>query len=212
MQVAPCLIKEINPVSNQSTYFFNLSAKPVFTVEPSLQFSAYENRDSRFDCKASGSPKPNIEWKRSGGRPLPKDGRHIVIGTTLILRNPRRTDSDIYICEASNAGGTAVAGVDVTVNKFGTFVNKILIFVNNHFYFIKVVFMNIKEHSCRQTLFKTEIVFCFGNLINSNLKSSPFTSGIKKIDLNFFRYPFVKYIDLSFSILSGYTYIYIYMY
>ena len=88
-------------------------------MEPPRQFTAYENRESRFECDAAGFPEPKIEWKRSGDRPLPRDGRHIVSGTTLILRNPRREDSDIYVCHASNPGGTAVAGVDVTVSKFG---------------------------------------------------------------------------------------------
>ena len=73
-------------------------------------------------CRAKGSPNPTLNWKREDG----KMGRVIVSedGTSLRLVEVSASDSGIYVCEAENEAGVAVAKTTVNIVAAPEIVNK----------------------------------------------------------------------------------------
>ncbi|XP_009995235.1 PREDICTED: neural cell adhesion molecule L1-like protein [Chaetura pelagica] len=66
-------------------------------------------------CRATGSPKPTIQWKLNG---MPIDRRTFrgtVSSTEISLTNLQIQDSAVYQCEASNKHGTILASANINV-------------------------------------------------------------------------------------------------
>jgi len=74
-----------------------------------------------FQCIASGTPEPQIEWSRPGGVRLPS---HAVVDNGFLrIRRVSREDQGEYVCTALNAAGQAqVTGV--LVIREGKFTNQ----------------------------------------------------------------------------------------
>ena len=67
-----------------------------------------------ISCSVDGKPIPKVKWMK-GNQSLPSDGRMAVSGTTLTIGEVQVSDSGLYVCNASSAGGVTTAVSTVTV-------------------------------------------------------------------------------------------------
>jgi len=93
----------------------------VVVVAPEDQ-KVSQNGIANFYCRATGSPTPNVEWRKSGQRIGRHHKRYLMVdagdgGLVLRIEPVRaRRDEDTYQCHADNGVGTpsvASARLDV---------------------------------------------------------------------------------------------------
>ena len=65
-------------------------------------------------CSATGQPLPKVTWTK-GNETLPSDGRMAVPGGRLVIAEAQPSDSGLYVCTASSAGGEVSATSRVIV-------------------------------------------------------------------------------------------------
>ncbi|XP_061395423.1 hemicentin-1-like, partial [Musca vetustissima] len=106
---------QINTVTAKTQFgYLNVVVPP--NIDDSLSSSdviVRENSNISLRCKATGSPKPVIKWKRDDNSRITISKNHIVSeweGDTLELTRISRLDMGAYLCIASN-------GVPPTVSK-----------------------------------------------------------------------------------------------
>ncbi|RWS13478.1 low-density lipoprotein receptor-related protein 2-like protein, partial [Dinothrombium tinctorium] len=79
--------------------------KPYVEINPT-RYEARRGGTARFDCRASGTPQPEIQWVFSNG-PLPEGSS--VVGGILTLQSVTEAHAGSYRCIATNAYGTTEA-------------------------------------------------------------------------------------------------------
>uniref|UniRef100_A0A8C6S6Q1 Ig-like domain-containing protein n=1 Tax=Neogobius melanostomus TaxID=47308 RepID=A0A8C6S6Q1_9GOBI len=84
---------------------------PMASVTPT-QLTAIQGRTVTMECRATGSPTPEITWSKLRA-PLP--WKHTVVGGVLTLKDVGRQDSGQYICNATNIHGYSEAYSDMEV-------------------------------------------------------------------------------------------------
>ncbi|XP_037077777.1 LOW QUALITY PROTEIN: peroxidasin homolog [Pollicipes pollicipes] len=90
-------------------------AGPVLTERPPMTLTAALGESIALTCRASGSPLPEITWRRVGGN-LFADGRHsATTDGALTLRTLTAQDGGIYECNVDNGVGHAVATTHLAV-------------------------------------------------------------------------------------------------
>ncbi|GFT96185.1 down syndrome cell adhesion molecule-like protein 1 homolog [Nephila pilipes] len=96
--------------TNQVTAPLFVTAPPQWVIEPSdLQIRAGKN--AILDCKAEGSPKVKVLWKRRSESQQNSeslhlgDNFHVFENGSLLISNAPKSKSGIYVCEASNGIG-----------------------------------------------------------------------------------------------------------
>lgn len=107
--------------TNHVTAPLFVTAPPQWIIEPSnLQIRA--GKSAILDCKAEGSPKVKILWKRKTESHQNShsvhlgDNFHIYENGSLFISNAHKSKSGIYTCEASNGVGTLLQkSVQLTV-------------------------------------------------------------------------------------------------
>ena len=81
---------------------------------------------ARLDCAATGQPPPQISWQKDGGSDFPaaRERRMYVEPTddAFFIVRFSSTDQGVYSCTATNAAGTIMA--NVTLSVLGTFLLK----------------------------------------------------------------------------------------
>nr|XP_042899469.1 Down syndrome cell adhesion molecule-like protein Dscam2 [Parasteatoda tepidariorum] len=102
------------------TAVMNVKASPKWVKKPKDQ-EVIVNQKVVFACQAEGIPEPIHRWKyRPGDGPtLPADFRSVVSSShmyvlengSLVIRDVEKQDSGLYLCEASNGVGAALAEV-----------------------------------------------------------------------------------------------------
>ncbi|XP_041835720.1 neurofascin homolog (chicken) a isoform X6 [Melanotaenia boesemani] len=96
--------------------FVQVKAAPYWLDKPSnLVLAPDEN--GRLVCRATGNPKPNIQWLING-QPLetaPPYPNREVLGDTIIFRSVQIGSSAVYQCNASNQHGYLLANAFVSV-------------------------------------------------------------------------------------------------
>jgi len=74
---------------------------------------------ARLDCAATGQPPPQISWQKDGGSDFPaaRERRMYVKPTddAFFIVRFRSTDQGVYSCTATNAAGTIMANVTLSV-------------------------------------------------------------------------------------------------
>ncbi|XP_060711986.1 leucine-rich repeat and fibronectin type III domain-containing protein 1-like protein [Hemiscyllium ocellatum] len=96
---------------------------PLITRHTSKTF-VMEGQRAMLKCKAVGDPDPFIHWTSPDGRLISNSSRAITYenGTLhIIIATPK--DSGTFTCIASNAGGEAMAQVELIVNPLPHFAN-----------------------------------------------------------------------------------------
>ncbi|XP_046742518.1 basement membrane-specific heparan sulfate proteoglycan core protein [Diprion similis] len=84
---------------------------PTVTIEPARQ-TVFQGTVAEVKCVVTGSPAPSVTWTKRG-EPL---GAHIqVIGSTLRILKPSVSDRGIYVCQATNSGGSSQGSAVVEV-------------------------------------------------------------------------------------------------
>ncbi|XP_078697740.1 basement membrane-specific heparan sulfate proteoglycan core protein-like isoform X13 [Branchiostoma floridae x Branchiostoma belcheri] len=81
----------------------SLEAAPTMTVKPEVR-NVMLGSTAVFTCLASGSPPPEITWRKENGD-LPDD--HIIDNGVLTIPSITKEDAGAYICSATNDEGTA---------------------------------------------------------------------------------------------------------
>ncbi|CAJ0580782.1 unnamed protein product, partial [Mesorhabditis spiculigera] len=77
-------------------------------------FSFPYHKNGTLECKMSGQPTPEIEWKKNGE---PVEARHISAdGSTLTINRVVEDDAGIYTCVAENRAGSYEAKYNVEVD------------------------------------------------------------------------------------------------
>ncbi|CAG2167829.1 unnamed protein product, partial [Oppiella nova] len=89
----------------------DVGSKPHVTISP-VNYEARRGETVKFDCKATGSPVPDIKWSYSGGE-LPYDSRQI--GGLLILARITEAHQGLYTCSARNTYGTTQGQARLTI-------------------------------------------------------------------------------------------------
>ncbi|KAG1651176.1 Basement membrane-specific heparan sulfate proteoglycan core protein [Nymphon striatum] len=98
-----------------------ITGAPTVTIQPSSPYNVQEGDRVRMLCTASGSPTPNVVWKRqTRSRDVPqgfeeltlKEGRGTV---TLEIEKVTRLDAGTYVCSASNQAGPGQKSIDLKV-------------------------------------------------------------------------------------------------
>ncbi|XP_037081331.1 LOW QUALITY PROTEIN: peroxidasin homolog [Pollicipes pollicipes] len=90
-------------------------AGPVLTERPPMTLTAALGESIALTCRASGSPLPEITWRRVGGN-LFADGRHsATTDGALTLRTLTAQDGGIYECNVDNGVGHAVATTHLAI-------------------------------------------------------------------------------------------------
>ncbi|XP_071961374.1 uncharacterized protein [Antedon mediterranea] len=70
-----------------------------------------------LQCKPSGSPMPNISWKKDGKSVVASDRIHLVSSNQLLLvTDVKVEDAGSYTCSLSNVLGQVTGTIDLTVN------------------------------------------------------------------------------------------------
>ncbi|XP_063916601.1 protein turtle isoform X5 [Zophobas morio] len=90
---------------------------PVFIVEPEAMYQRKVGETVDMHCEAQeaeGTQKPNIEWQRRDGTPLPKN-RVKITGGNITIESLRRSDFGFYQCVASNEVATIVTATQLVV-------------------------------------------------------------------------------------------------
>ncbi|XP_044733170.1 protein turtle isoform X3 [Chrysoperla carnea] len=90
---------------------------PIFTLEPESMYQRKVGATVELHCdaqEAEGTQKPNIQWQRRDGAPLPKN-RIRVAGGNITIENLRRTDFGFYQCVATNEVATIVSTTQLVV-------------------------------------------------------------------------------------------------
>ena len=84
---------------------------PVIAVAPEDQKVA-QSGVANFYCRATGSPSPDVEWRKSGQRIGRHHKRYLIVeagdGAVVLRIEPvrARRDEDTYQCHADNGVGT----------------------------------------------------------------------------------------------------------
>ncbi|XP_077998598.1 basement membrane-specific heparan sulfate proteoglycan core protein-like isoform X2 [Glandiceps talaboti] len=95
-----------NPAgSNEAVVSVSVRVPPTVKVIPAKETRA-EGGAVEFQCTASGTPTPTIEWTKEDGRLPPQ---HAVQNGLLSISNVRQNDAGRYVCTATNSGGTSTA-------------------------------------------------------------------------------------------------------
>ncbi|XP_049825329.1 protein turtle isoform X3 [Aethina tumida] len=90
---------------------------PVFTVEPEAMYQRKVGETVEMHCEAleaEGTQKPNVQWQRRDGSPLPKN-RVKIVGGNITIESLRRSDFGFYQCVASNEVATIVTASQLVV-------------------------------------------------------------------------------------------------
>ncbi|XP_046613235.1 basement membrane-specific heparan sulfate proteoglycan core protein isoform X7 [Neodiprion virginianus] len=76
---------------------------PAVTIEPARQ-TVFQGTVAEVKCVVTGNPAPSVTWTKRG-EPL---GAHIqIVGSTLRILEPNVSDRGIYVCQATNSGGSS---------------------------------------------------------------------------------------------------------
>jgi hypothetical protein len=84
---------------------------PVFTTQPQRTFASLFG-SATFNCTASGSPQPRIQWFKDGS---PLDGETCPI---LEVNGVSLSDRGFYHCTATNPQGSIISGA-ATLDVYG---------------------------------------------------------------------------------------------
>ena len=99
--------------------FFSIlcTVLPLITV-PNPMVTANESSTVLLECNAVGTPPPTISWFKDSV-PLPSSSlprTTIAANNSLIVTGVLLIDAGVYVCQASNTGGTESATVTLHVN------------------------------------------------------------------------------------------------
>ncbi|XP_068685321.1 uncharacterized protein [Montipora foliosa] len=97
-----------------------LQVLPKITDHSNATIDVEEDDDVRLFCKATGDPKPSIEWKNDGVL-LQKTNQNT---SQLLIKRIALKDSGNYVCTAVNQAGSASFNVLVRVVKYRPYINK----------------------------------------------------------------------------------------
>ena len=92
----------------------SFSVPPRFVEAPEVYHMGYETWDTTLSCNIFGYPPPKIKWTRSF-RPL-SDGRHVMAGKDLVIKDTRREDRGPIMCRGDNHLGHVYALIVLVVN------------------------------------------------------------------------------------------------
>ncbi|XP_021375947.1 uncharacterized protein LOC110464826 isoform X2 [Mizuhopecten yessoensis] len=87
---------------------------PQFTLRPSERYIQIPGDDVMLPCAATGSPPPNIHWRKVGGQ-LTFASRIQLIGGNLTIRNLDKGDHGRYECEAENSVARMVITTELII-------------------------------------------------------------------------------------------------
>ncbi|CAH1159818.1 unnamed protein product [Phaedon cochleariae] len=90
---------------------------PVFTIEPEAMYQKKVGETVEMHCdaqEAEGTQKPNIQWQRRDGTPLPKN-RVKIVGGNITIESLRRLDFGFYQCIATNEVATIITATQLVV-------------------------------------------------------------------------------------------------
>ncbi|XP_022808596.1 titin-like [Stylophora pistillata] len=92
---------------DQATVQLEVNVRPRITLYPGI-LHAVEGSDVTFPiCHVTGHPQPVVTWSKSFGGHLPH--RRVQLNSSVIkLLNVRKSDSDTYLCTATNLVGSDV--------------------------------------------------------------------------------------------------------
>ncbi|XP_045509421.1 peroxidasin-like [Colias croceus] len=88
---------------------------PVFTVFPRKQLVQGDQKYVRFDCVATGNPKPHISWLFNGDRILLSDRLSLQHNGSIVIETVKETDAGNYTCVAENINGKISASCTLEV-------------------------------------------------------------------------------------------------
>ena len=102
----------------QLTLCVVLAVFPTFVKTPEDK-TVRAGTTARLDCAATGQPPPQISWQKDGGSDFPaaRERRMYVKPTddAFFIVRFRSTDQGVYSCTATNAAGTIMANVTLSV-------------------------------------------------------------------------------------------------
>ncbi|XP_069115599.1 uncharacterized protein [Argopecten irradians] len=87
---------------------------PQFTVRPSERYIQIPGDDVMFPCAATGSPTPNIHWRKVAGQII-FGPRFQINGGNLTIKNLVKEDHGRYECEAENSVARMVISTELIV-------------------------------------------------------------------------------------------------
>ncbi|XP_033758401.1 protein turtle-like [Pecten maximus] len=87
---------------------------PQFTVRPLERYIQIPGDDVMFPCAATGSPTPNIHWRKVGGQII-FGPRFQLIGGNLTIKDLVKEDHGRYECEAENSVARMVISTELIV-------------------------------------------------------------------------------------------------
>ncbi|XP_064623842.1 protein sidekick-2-like isoform X2 [Lineus longissimus] len=91
---------------------------PAKIVKPPGAAAVIEGANVRFECEASGAPKPTIQWNKKaqfGSNIVVSGGRFQILETALLITAVDVKDAAEYECIARNAKGTDSASANLKV-------------------------------------------------------------------------------------------------
>merc|ERR1719167_1082710 len=93
---------------------------PPTITSPLKNIAAVEEKDGKFECIITGTPKPTVTWYK-GARELFNSGKHEIsqIGTSyfLTVKSVFGEDEDSYTCRASNSGGSKSSKAELKIKQ-----------------------------------------------------------------------------------------------
>ncbi|XP_053325662.1 hemicentin-1 [Spea bombifrons] len=103
----------------EKQYFLDILEPPTIMDSGSLnEISVIAGRSAHLVCKVKGIPFPTIQWFKEN-RPFSAGDPNVNIlenGQVLHIKNSRLSDGGIYKCIASNAAGSQIKEITLTVN------------------------------------------------------------------------------------------------
>ena len=89
--------------------------KEVPVINEYLKSIELDSRRARLSCKATGRPKPLIQWQRNSELILDSNDKHSIVdeGTVLLIHEFESADQGNYECIASNRVGSISHSFDI---------------------------------------------------------------------------------------------------
>lgn len=102
-------------IVSENVEVFILTMPVINEISMADNGSISEGGEVRLYCNATGSPKPDITWRRKNDEILPMGTREYS-GDEMLITNINRNDRGAYTCTATNDVGSDTTEISVVVN------------------------------------------------------------------------------------------------
>lgn len=101
-----------------------MTVPPKITLSHSNPYSVTQGNYVRLECRAEGLPAPTVQWRKhtygAVAEPFARGG--IPTSSAILeIAGVQPSDEGVYICEASNTGGSAQEYIQLQVDSYASY-------------------------------------------------------------------------------------------